>query len=619
MSSHLEQSPFESSVGGSVGGALRRVLPFGPNIVQRTGRPQPIKTTAYGPWLKPPRWVPDLFAACGYLLESAGALACYSPVESQVSGTLRLSLSNKDHERVCEAARQFVRQDSTAAYESLIQDNWQDLIRYWSWPVNIRAYSARSMTPPWWEPALRLFILADEASDGVGFPSNVKEAYNGGTDSRLLPALILRRDSKLVKSANAAAANGGSSPVGQGVSMENMRPTLCQQADPDVVCVQPKGRIPDVGCSTRVFSRNLSLLRSRSTARCYWLSPPAIFNSEDGVIAHEDDGDVNVLLIPFPFEIADENFEQVGDGASGNGANRWKRFRIRQGWLNDGEAVCSMVIDLLRVALKSRPKIHGIVFPEYALNFQLFDEICRRAVGVHPDLEFVVAGSSDNCRHERGNWVLSRQFDNVGSKQGSFGLTSARGKHHRWRLNASQIQTYGLEQQFSPNLFWWEDLAVGIREVSIHRFRRSSTYAALICEDLARTDPCHELVRALGPHLIFVLLMDGPQLPHRWPARSAGGLAEDPGSSILTLTSKALIERNKAARRKIGKEASSAAEVGLWIDKSNANGASIVLEEDAEAILVSLKSDEVADVTLDGRPNQKARTWSLGEMEQLRR
>ena len=69
-------------------------------------------------------------------------------------------------------------------------------------------------------------------------------------------------------------------------------------------------------------------------------------------------------------------------------------------------------------------------------------------------------------------------------------------------------------------------------------FRRKSIFSALICEDLARSEPCHSAVRSVGPNLVFVLLMDGPQIASRWSARYATSLADDPGSAVLTLTSR---------------------------------------------------------------------------------
>jgi hypothetical protein len=45
--------------------------------------------------------------------------------------------------------------------------------------------------------------------------------------------------------------------------------------------------------------------------------------------------------------------------------------------------------------------------------------------------------------------------------------------------------------------------------------------------------------------LLIALLMDGPQLKSRWSGRYAGVLAEDPGSSVLTLTSLGMALRSR--------------------------------------------------------------------------
>ena len=61
----------------------------------------------------------------------------------------------------------------------------------------------------------------------------------------------------------------------------------------------------------------------------------------------------------------------------------------------------------------------------------------------------------------------------------------------------------------------------------------------------AEPEPAAELIRAVGPNLLIALLMDGPQLSNRWPARYAAVLAEDPGTSVLTLTSLGMAERSR--------------------------------------------------------------------------
>ena len=62
--------------------------------------------------------------------------------------------------------------------------------------------------------------------------------------------------------------------------------------------------------------------------------------------------------------------------------------------------------------------------------------------------------------------------------------------------------------------------------------------------------------------LVIVGLLDGPQLASRWSARYASVLADDPGSSVLTLSSFGMVERSRPE----GREASRV--IALWKDST---------------------------------------------------
>ena len=66
-----------------------------------------------------------------------------------------------------------------------------------------------------------------------------------------------------------------------------------------------------------------------------------------------------------------------------------------------------------------------------------------------------------------------------------------------------------------------------------------------VCQDLAAIDDVAELVRSVGPTVIYTPLLDGPQLSSRWSARYASVLADDPGSAVLTLTSYGMVQRSR--------------------------------------------------------------------------
>ncbi|HEX5887886.1 MAG TPA: hypothetical protein VFY61_04250, partial [Pyrinomonadaceae bacterium] len=117
-----------------------------------------------------------------------------------------------------------------------------------------------------------------------------------------------------------------------------------------------------------------------------------------------------------------------------------------------------------------------------------------------------------------------------------------------------------------------------------------------ICEDLARQDPIAELVRAVGPNLVIALLMDGPQLPSRWPARYATVLADDPGSSVLTLTSIGMAELSRPPSVATGSRA-----IALWKDAKTGQAITIDLPKDKQGAVLSLSRVFVKEYAADGR------------------
>ena len=99
------------------------------------------------------------------------------------------------------------------------------------------------------------------------------------------------------------------------------------------------------------------------------------------------------------------------------------------------------------------------------------------------------------------------------------------------------------------------------------------------------------------------MLMDGPQLPHRWPSRYATGLADDPGSGVLTFTSRALVEASNAGRSDPNWS------VALWKGE-NDEPISLQCPPDKQAILLRFKVNPIEDATLDGRSDANY-SWSL--------
>ncbi len=178
-------------------------------------------------------------------------------------------------------------------------------------------------------------------------------------------------------------------------------------------------------------------------------------------------------------------------------------------------------------------------------------------------------------------------------------------KHHRWRLDRSQIVQYGLGGQLDPGRFWWEHTMTEARNVAFVSLLPWLSVCALVCEDLARQEPVARLVRTVGPNLVIALLMDGPQLSSRWSSRYATVLADDPGSSVLTLTSVGMAELSRPPG------VAPARTIGLWKDAKSGAARQIDLPSGAEGIVLNLARQLDEEWSADGRSDGGAAGYPI--------
>lgn len=155
---------------------------------------------------------------------------------------------------------------------------------------------------------------------------------------------------------------------------------------------------------------------------------------------------------------------------------------------------------------------------------------------------------------------------------------------------------YGLGSCLDVASNWWEHISITNRELYFVVLDNWLTICPLICEDLARQDPVGELVRAVGPNLVIALLMDAPQLASRWPARYATVRADDPGSSVLTLTSLGMAELSRPPAGSVASKA-----IALWKDARSGEAISIELPKDKQGAVLSLSRVFVKEYAADGR------------------
>jgi len=193
------------------------------------------------------------------------------------------------------------------------------------------------------------------------------------------------------------------------------------------------------------------------------------------------------------------------------------------------------------------------------------------------------------------NWVFGARDDGgVPFTKGS------QAKQHRWALDDSQINRYGITALADSSATkWWEDIDVSRRKLPFFAVRDDLCMTVLICEDLARADPAMDIVRSVGPNLVVALLMDGPQLAQRWSGRYATILAEDPGSSVLSITCAGMVDRSNLLERNPVRA------VGLWRHE-NGPMQELYLPSGHHAVLIALDSVPEEQFTLDHRTDGKS-------------
>lgn len=412
--------------------------------------------------------------------------------------------------------------------------------------------------------------------------------------------------------------------------------------------VLPKRHNPSIGITLRSLSSNLAFHQSavdvvwrktvdnRLGKRLRPLMPKEKKGSEKEALS--------LLLLPFPLTVKAKDFAEdkaddgrdpvrISDEYHGfftyepfpeelTATNREHKLTPYQ------EDEIETIIKLIRAANEelSNGTVDMILFPEAALSLNQFNRLKSMLPATFEDERatpsIIVAGVRESktalgkdedgaikrTGRKSGEFNFARnavycQYLNTETKEyyrtynedSELTAKYKQYKHHRWRFDRSQIRRYGLSSVLDPEKVWWESIKVPKRRVSFLNVGDRLTISHLICEDLARQDPIAELVRAIGPSLVIAILMDGPQLRNRWSSRYATVLSEDPGSSVITLTSLGMVNRYQS---EFGK---SSRTIGLWNDNRAGDSREIELAQGAEAVLLTLSLEREPEKTADGR------------------
>jgi hypothetical protein len=314
---------------------------------------------------------------------------------------------------------------------------------------------------------------------------------------------------------------------------------------------------------------------------------------------------LNLLLLPWPERVETRDFEEVLPGElrrDGTYAPGYFRYNPQDPPnLDDFKA---RLEEAVQQALNAGP-LDAIVFPELALTQLEYDVAESVAFKANSILICGLRQARPATDWDANVSVLQaagpvRAASPVKTDRELLnGLRYYQAKHHRWLLDRDQIVTYQLGGALHPSRGAWEHIELQHPRVLHFVTVDATTWSVLICEDLARQDPAANLIREVGPNLLIALLMDGPQLSKRWPARYAAVLAEDPGTSVLTLTSLGMVERSRPILGS-GERAPMSRVIALWRD-AIVGEIQIALDTGHNACVLSLEYQMKTEYCADGR------------------
>jgi hypothetical protein len=240
-------------------------------IVQRllpTGSRREASETCAVDWSQPPTWPPDLFAVAATLVNLSG---CYAHIHASNQTVDDLNRVRRLGEIWCS-----LNEAELPALTERLRELWSVLLRAGH---EHAACFTEAELPGWCRAALELMAIADEASAGIGF----------GADTPLAARAIRRHWTPLLDQ-----------PVS---TQRRSTATLCELVPPEECCVQPKCRTPQIGCTLRSLSHHLALLPPLGEVTSRFLVRPDPPRADEAAL--------NLLLIPFPYEMGSDAFVSV--------------------------------------------------------------------------------------------------------------------------------------------------------------------------------------------------------------------------------------------------------------------------------------------------------------------
>lgn len=415
-----------------------------------------------------------------------------------------------------------------------------------------------------------------------------------GEDCRLLRALLT-----LHAMADEACSGLSASRPPEAASFEARAWTMLRtrgslaHIEPTRVRITPKTQLASRGITIRSLSRYLALSYESIDARWRRIDPLPDRPERPR-------RDYHILLAPWPLQIRDSAFHPVAGPLENMDSDTFGFFRYDP----DDQLDVAGLDKLIEQARRHTKRIDTVILPEAAVRAD--DVPTLEALMEDLGVLSIVAG----VREPADDAKLGRNYVHLGVRVPGGWETYQQEKHHRWCIDGPQIRQYHLSRALDPSRRWWEAIDLPARTVEIVDLGGGATVAPLVCEDLARLDEVSDLLRRVGPTMVIALLLDGPQLPSRWPCRYAAVLADEPGSAVLSLSAFGMVTRSRPP----GKPPSRV--IAMWSDPITGPH-HIELGRGATGVLLTASVGPKTVWTADGRSHSSP-SLSLRDVHQLR-
>lgn len=492
-----------------------------------------------------PMWPPDVFALCAYALKQQSRYVRVVsegwPAANEADRKTWLANLSK---RAAQWLQTFT--PTGGKLPPRIQKLWDGIVAALDEPLPADGDGS-------WAPALYLMELLSIADEACRY---FHRKHPGADEAQSLFTMWIRAE-------------------GEKVLDRNDHISLCEEIPPSRLRVLLKGRTPQKGLTLRSLSLYACLLEGTE------------IDARLRSFTVEDDLTANLLIIPWPFTVHPSQLRAIDENghAANSLPNEFRFFTFDIESVN-ARKFTAAVVKLIQEAEEDVGGIRFVILPELALREADAAGLAKRLASLGVNLICGVGMPATGDTFGR-NYVL---YD-LGH-----GTVVRQHKHHRWKLDEPQIRQYSAGAQLPLGSEYWEHVGLSNRTISFIDVHPWLKVCALICEDLARPDPVGDIIRAVGPNLTVALLMDGPQLATRWPARHATILAEDPGSSVLTITSLGMSSLSKPTS---GPDRSRV--VALWKEASAGAVQEIEMPTDRDCVVLSLSMRKTKDWAADGR------------------